>query len=43
LRRGRYEALTPGQVRVLYGAAGLPLPESMKRRVSKKKKRRKNK
>ena len=38
LRRGRYEALTPGQVRVLYGAAGLPLPESMQRRTRKKKK-----
>ena len=27
LRRGRYEALTPGQVRLLYGAAGLKVPE----------------
>ncbi len=41
LRRGKYEALTPGQVRVLYGAAGLPLPESMTRRPKKKKKYRK--
>lgn len=40
LRRGKYEALTPGQVRVLYGAAGLPLPETMKRRPKRKKKRR---
>lgn len=39
LRRGRYEALTPGQVRVLYGAAGLPLPEVMKRRPKRSKKR----
>lgn len=31
LRRGQYEALTPGQVRVLYGAAGLPLPQTRKR------------
>ena len=38
LRRGKYEALSPGQVRVLYGAAGLPLPESMKRRPKRKKK-----
>lgn len=42
LRRGNYEALSPGQVRVLYGAAGLPLPESMKRQVKKKRKTRKN-
>lgn len=28
LRRGRYEPLTPGQVRALYRAAGLPLPEA---------------
>jgi 23S rRNA pseudouridine2605 synthase len=27
LRRGKYEALTPGQVRLLYAAAGLKLPE----------------
>ena len=38
LRRGKYEALTPGQVRVLYAAAGLPLPDSMKRRAKKKRK-----
>lgn len=41
LRRGKYEALTPGQVRVLYGAAGLPLPDSMKRRPKRSKKQRK--
>ena len=38
LRRGKYEALTPGQVRVLYAAAGLALPDSMKRRAKKKRK-----
>lgn len=42
LRRGKYEALTPGQVRVLYGAAGLPLPESMRRRPRKTRKTKKN-
>lgn len=37
LRKGRYEALSPAQVRVLYGAAGLELPtQSM--RASKKRK-----
>lgn len=43
LRRGKYEALTPGQVRVLYGAAGLPLPDTMKRRPKRSKKQRKKK
>jgi 23S rRNA pseudouridine2605 synthase len=33
LRRGRYEALSPGQVRLLYGAAGLALPDALKRIV----------
>jgi 23S rRNA pseudouridine2605 synthase len=42
LRRGKYEALSPGQVRVLYAAAGLPLPDSMKRQVKKKGKFKKN-
>ncbi len=42
LRRGRYEALTPAQVRVLYGAAGLPLPDDMKRHPKKRRKRIKN-
>ncbi len=41
LRRGKYEALTPGQVRILYGAAGVPLPETMKRAPKRRKKRRK--
>ena len=31
LRRGQYKALTPGEVLVLYGAAGLPLPEALQR------------
>lgn len=39
LRRGRYEALSPGQVRLLYGAAGLPLPQELAR--PRKKNRRK--
>lgn len=38
LRRGKYEALTPAQVRILYSAAGLPLPDELKAT----KKRRKN-
>ncbi len=29
LRRGQYEALTPGQVRLLYAAGGLKLPEDL--------------
>jgi 23S rRNA pseudouridine2605 synthase len=35
LRRGRYEALAPAQVRVLYLAAGLKPPASMQARSSK--------
>jgi 23S rRNA pseudouridine2605 synthase len=38
LRRGHYKALTPGQVRVLYGAAGLPLPDTLKRPPKKRRK-----
>ncbi len=37
LRRGKYEALSPAQVRLLYAAAGLALPEQLKRRRKKKK------
>lgn len=37
LRRGQYEALSPSQVRLLYGAGGLDLPEQLKRPVKKKK------
>lgn len=37
LRRGQYEALTPAQVRLLYGAAGLPLPDDLRRPPRKKK------
>jgi 23S rRNA pseudouridine2605 synthase len=42
LRRGNYEALSPGQVRVLYAAAGLALPESMQRQTKKRKNYKKN-
>lgn len=38
LRRGRYEPLTPAQVRLLYRAAGLPLPAA-KSPVSRQKER----
>jgi 23S rRNA pseudouridine2605 synthase len=38
LRRGKYEALTPGQVRMLYGAAGLALPKELKKQPTKRKK-----
>jgi 23S rRNA pseudouridine2605 synthase len=37
LRRGKYEALGPAQVRLLYGAAGLDLPDELKRPTKKKK------
>lgn len=42
LRRGRYEALTPGQVRLLYGCAGLKLPEDLVRPRKRTKKKYKN-
>lgn len=38
LRRGKYEPLSPAQVRLLYGSAGLELPDELKRPVRKKKK-----
>lgn len=38
LRRGKYEALSPAQVRLLYTAAGLELPQELKRPIRKKKK-----
>jgi 23S rRNA pseudouridine2605 synthase len=38
LRRGRYEALSPAQVRLLYAAAGLELPSDLRRRPKKRKK-----
>jgi len=38
LRRGKYEALSPSQVRLLYGAAGLDLPNELERLPKKKKK-----
>ena len=41
LRRGRHVVLSPGQVRILYAAAGLPLPESMSRRPKRKRKKHK--
>lgn len=37
LRRGKHEALSPSQVRLLYIAAGVDLPEDLKRPVRKKK------
>ena len=43
LRRGRYEALSPAQVRLLYGVAGLELPDALKRPVRKKKRKKKQK
>ena len=41
VRRGRFEALTPGQVRLLYGAAGLPLPATLQRPPRRKKRKKK--
>ena len=43
LRRGKYEALTPAQVRVLYHAAGLQAPAELKRPMKKRKKYKKTK
>ena len=37
LRRGQHEALSPSQVRLLYGAAGLELPGELRRPIKKKK------
>jgi len=37
LRRGKHEVLPPAQVRLLYTAAGLELPETLKRPVRKRK------
>jgi 23S rRNA pseudouridine2605 synthase len=41
LRQGKYEALSPGQVRLLYAAAGLELPETLRRPIKKRKYKRK--
>jgi len=38
LRQGRYEALSPAQIRALYGAAGLELPASARPPKKKRKK-----
>ena len=43
LRRGRYEALTPAQVRLLYLAADLTPPSEIARTSKNKKKFNKNK
>lgn len=43
LRRGKYEALSPVQVRLLYAAAGLALPDAMKRPHRRRKKYKKQK
>jgi 23S rRNA pseudouridine2605 synthase len=39
MRRGKYEALSPAQVRLLYTSVGLDLPEDLQRPRVKKKKR----
>jgi len=36
VRRGKYEALTPSQVRLLYTAGGLELPDDLQRLARKK-------
>jgi 23S rRNA pseudouridine2605 synthase len=36
LRRGKYEALGPAQVRLLYASAGLELPKNIQRNIKKK-------
>ena len=43
LRRGKYEALTPAQVRILYLAAGLKPPSRMRERTSAPRRRRSKK
>ena len=35
VRRGKYEALTPSQVRLLYAAGGLKLPDDLSRMIRK--------
>ena len=39
VHRGKYEALTPAQVRLLYGAAGLALPAEFQRPMKKKRRK----
>jgi 23S rRNA pseudouridine2605 synthase len=36
VRRGKYEALTPSQVRLLYAAGGLEMPDDLQRQQRKK-------
>jgi 23S rRNA pseudouridine2605 synthase len=43
LRRGRYEALAPARVRLLYAAAGMPLPVDLQRPKKKKQRSKKQK
>ena len=42
LRKGKYEALSPAEVRLLYGAAGLPLPAQGERPRRRRKYRKNN-